>query len=365
MDSFTLTSLDGTTIDILISVRSSEQVPAEITGVPDAVEVEPVEGEEPVPNASAEVNINAANVSGMLSITDPNLMEETFVAVEDIATSYGQFSIDESGEWSYTLNTELEVIKAHKGDGVAPDPLMDVATVTSFDGTQVDVPITINGLVGGNLTAEIGGGTADSLFRINMPEGQTLRTGKMTLKVNYAESGTRDAKVIFFGRAFNSDDKRTLAALSMRANGELKLMDGAGSRATFTLDQTHTPGEWFDIAFTWDATPETKNGGKTVISLSINGTPITSSGGQISGEFFESLSIAKFIVDIGMKHMQVLARGNSGPVNVDDYVIYSDVAGTTEIYNQSFDELGEGAAISLDLRNGATKGTIVGPLAKP
>ncbi len=365
-DTFLLTSLDGTQGPVTITITGSELVPADIDSIPGAADEEPAEGEDPVLNPEVFVNINAPDAQGTLTITDPNFDQERFEVIENMTSTYGTYSIAENGDWTYTLNGELPAIIDHRGDGVTvPDVLMDEFTVSSVDGTNAVIPIIIEPLVGGNLTAEIGGTSSDSIFRINMPDNQTLVAGKMTLKVNYAASGTKDAQVIFFGRNFNADNKRTLAALTLKSDGRLMLIDGAGSRANFTLDQTHTPGEWFDIAFTWDATPETKNGGKTVISLSIDGEPITSPGGQISGEFFESLSIAAFIVDIGMRHMQVSTGADSGPVNVDDYVIYSDVAGTNQIYTQSFDDLAEGTVIDLDIQNSATTGTKVGPLAMP
>lgn len=365
-DTFTVTSLDGTEQNVVITIKGSQLVAADIDGIPGAADVEPAEGEEPVLNPDVFVNINAADAQGMLTITDPNFDQEKFAVIDNMTSTYGSYSIDESGAWTYTLNADLDAIKAHKGDGVTvPDALMDQLMVSSADGTDAIIPIMVNPLVGGNLTAEVGGGAADSIFRINMPT-EAHETGSMTLKVNYAESGTKDAKIIFFGRSFNSDDKRTMAAITLRSNGEIKLMDGSGTKKTFALDQTHTPGQWHDVAFTWNATAEAKVGGKPEISLSIDGTPVTSSVGPISGEFFPSLSIAGFIVGIGTKLMQVSTKGDSGPVNVDDFKIYSDVAGTTEIYSQNFDDLAEGTELTLDISNSGSKGTlVVGPLAKP
>ena len=355
VDVFTVSSFDGTQAEINITIVGSDPVPAVVEGVPVDDNGE----------ATTMVNVNSVDAAGSLTITDPNFEQAKFQVQDAVATSYGTFSIDEAGAWTYTLNKTNAEVVALKGNGSAPTPLMESIKVMSVDGTAVDIPITVNGLVGGNLTAQVGGGTTNSIFRIDMPDA-AKEAGKMSFKVNYAASGSKDANIRLFGRSLNSDDKRTMAALSIRANGEIKLMDGIGTKTTFALDQTHTPGQWFDLAFTWDATAETKAGGYPKISLSINGTPVTSAGGEISGEYFDSLSITKFIVDIGVHLMEFSTNGESGgAVNVDDMIIYSDVAGTTAIYTENFDSLPEGAQLVLDIANSATTETTVAPLAKP
>ncbi|KMT64476.1 VCBS domain-containing protein [Catenovulum maritimum] len=358
-DSFIITSLDGTEATVTITVKGSLAVPAVIEGLPV----------DDTGASTVMVNVNSTDSSGSLTITDPNFDEAKFQVQDAVSTNYGTFSIDESGAWTYKLdNSNAEVI-ALKGDGTAPTPLTETIKVMALDGTAADIPVTINGLVGGNLSAKVDGGAANGIFRIKMPDDLTLEQGKMNFKVNYEATGTKDAKIIFFGRSFNSDDKRTMGAITLKSNGQIRLMDGKATKTTFALDQTHTPGEWVDVAFTWDASAAaeaTTPSGLPVISLSIDGVPVTSAGGEISGEFFENFSIAKFIVDIGVKMMQFSTVGGSGGgVNVDDMKIYSDVAGTTEIYSENFDNLAEGAAISLDILESATTGTIVGPLANP
>ncbi|WP_198673733.1 VCBS domain-containing protein [Algibacillus agarilyticus] len=354
-DTFIIKSADGTEGTVTITVKGSQLVPAVIEGLPI----------DEAGEATAMVNVNSVDADGELTITDVNFDQAKFQTQDAVATSYGTFSIDEAGAWTYKLDATNAEVVALKGDGEAPTPLMESIKVMSVDGTAVDIPITVNGLVGGNLTAKVDGGAADGIFRIDLP-ADAHESGKMTLKFNYEASGTKDAKIIFYGRSVNTDDKRTMAAITLRSNGQIKLMNGSGTKATFTLDQAHTPGDWHDLAFTWNAATDAKVGGFPVISLSINGTPVTSAGGEISGEVFPSFSIASFIVGIGSKLMQVSTKGGSGGgVYVDDYVIYSDVAGTNAIYTQNFDDLAEGAALELDVNNSATKATMVSPLAKP
>ena len=139
-----------------------------------------------------------------------------------------------------------------------------------------------------------------------------------------------------------------------------------GSKKEITLNQTHTPGDWFDVAVTWDASAVNGEAPST-ISTSINGTPITSDGGEISGEFFDSKTLANWIIRKGPGVIQFKLPSNAdGSLYIDDIVLYSDVAGTSTIYSEDFEDLGEGTAFTSDMLDaGKTKEVIVGPRLKP
>ncbi|RZM94748.1 hypothetical protein CWO91_39200, partial [Bradyrhizobium genosp. SA-3] len=70
----------------------------------------------------------ALNASGQLTITDPDTGEAHVVAQTNVHGSYGDFSIDANGAWSYTGNG------AHN-ELTAGQQMQDQFTVTSQDGT--------------------------------------------------------------------------------------------------------------------------------------------------------------------------------------------------------------------------------------
>ncbi|WP_441276863.1 T1SS-143 repeat domain-containing protein [Tardiphaga sp. 172_B4_N1_3] len=86
--------------------------------------------------ALTEVNA-AISTSGTLTITDVD-SPQTFVAQNNVAGTYGAFSIDTNGAWTYTANS------AHN-EFVAGQVYTDTFAVTSADGTPTSVVINIFG----------------------------------------------------------------------------------------------------------------------------------------------------------------------------------------------------------------------------
>ncbi|MEY4753141.1 MAG: hypothetical protein RJA44_816, partial [Pseudomonadota bacterium] len=79
----------------------------------------------------------ALSTSGTLTISDVD-SATTFVAQTATAGSYGSFSIDASGAWSYTASSAHDAF-------VAGQTYTDSFTVTSADGTQSTVTVNITG----------------------------------------------------------------------------------------------------------------------------------------------------------------------------------------------------------------------------
>src|SRR6185369_15228735 len=91
--------------------------------------------------SSANVTLNETNAplstGGTLTISDVD-NPETFVAQSGTAGTYGHFSIDAAGTWSYTADSAYDNLNV--GDSVS-----DLFTVSAADGTTTTVQITING----------------------------------------------------------------------------------------------------------------------------------------------------------------------------------------------------------------------------
>jgi VCBS repeat-containing protein len=147
----------GVTVTESISIESSSgnttNITITITGVNDDAVIGGVD------TGSTVSNVTAA-VTGALTLTgDVDTDVDTFVAQSDAATSYGAFSIDEAGEWSYSLDTANADVAALTSTS---DPLTDVIAVTTADGLMTNVTITIDGPAA-NTPATFGGDTTGSI----------------------------------------------------------------------------------------------------------------------------------------------------------------------------------------------------------
>jgi VCBS repeat-containing protein len=80
----------------------------------------------------------AQNTGGTLTLTDADTTAATVVAQTNTAGTYGRFSINAAGAWTYTTLSALDTLDA--GQVVS-----DVFTVTTSDGGSATVTITITG----------------------------------------------------------------------------------------------------------------------------------------------------------------------------------------------------------------------------
>ena len=134
-DSITVSSSDGTATQLItVTITGSNDLPT-ISGV----------------STGSITETNAAQtVTGSLSISDPDNGQSAFIAQTSVSGTnrYGKFSIDTSGNWSYTMNN------AHN-EFVSAQTYTDSITVTSNDGTTTQL-ITVT-MTGTNDTATITG----------------------------------------------------------------------------------------------------------------------------------------------------------------------------------------------------------------
>jgi len=121
-DTFTVESADGTETSVTINITGTND--AAVLGF--AVE-NLVEGDD----------AGVISTSGHLTIDDVD-SPATFVAQSDVAGTYGTFSIDESGNWTYVASSAHDEF----ADGVT---YTDTFTVESADGTETSVTINITG----------------------------------------------------------------------------------------------------------------------------------------------------------------------------------------------------------------------------
>ncbi len=136
-DTFTVESIDGTQQDVTIQINGLNDVP--------------VFGSTPTGSVEEDGTLTA---SGMATVTDPDA-GESFFQVYSSTTPYGTYSIEASGDWTYTLDNA----KAQKLLG--GETITDWVVMVPLDGsTSLDVPITITGqndvaVIGGQLNGSV------------------------------------------------------------------------------------------------------------------------------------------------------------------------------------------------------------------
>ena len=164
IDTISITSFDGTTHNIVITINGSNDA-AVIGGVDTGAVTEDVD-----PDLDTLLETN-----GALTITDTDTGEATFTAGTIIGT-FGDVTIDAAGNWSYAAdNTQAAIQNLAAGAS-----LIDTISITSFDGTTHNIVITINGA---NDAAVIGGVDTGAVTEDVDPDLDTLleTTGALTI----------------------------------------------------------------------------------------------------------------------------------------------------------------------------------------
>src|SRR6185295_7949601 len=127
----TVATADGTQQVIDITINGANDA-AVISGTATGAVTE----KSGVANGTAGV----ATATGTLSATDID-GSAAFTVQSSAAKTYGTFSIDASGAWSYTLDDGNADVQALNTGGT----LHELVTVTTADGTEKEIDITING----------------------------------------------------------------------------------------------------------------------------------------------------------------------------------------------------------------------------
>ncbi|MEO8343566.1 MAG: VCBS domain-containing protein [Gallionella sp.] len=218
-DSFTVSSSDGTTTTVKITINGSN---------------------DPAILSAANIVLNETNgplsAARKLSIKDMD-SPQIFVAQNNIAGTYGLFNIDSSGAWTYVTNSALDNLK---GDQIVSDSF----TVTSVDGTIAVVKITINGT---NDPAIL------SAAHVELTETNTpLNTsGKLTIKdIDSPETFLAQSEVAGAYGSFSIDSAGAWSYVTKSALDELK--EGQSVTDSFTVSST--------------------DGTTTTVKITINGT---------------------------------------------------------------------------------------------
>jgi VCBS repeat-containing protein len=244
-DTFTVLTLDGTPQAITVTINGANDA-AVISGTAtgDVTEAGGVNNAIP----------GTPTATGTLADTDVDNPANTFQAVSaPAATSFGHYTVDATGHWSYTLDNTNLTIQALNTNSA---PLTDTFNVLTQDGTSQTVSITIHGA---NDAAVISGSTAGSVTAAgNGNNGTPTAAGTLT-----------DTDVDNTPNTFQA-----VATATASANGYGTYTVDAAGHWSFTLDNNNatvqglgpnaTLGDTF-VVLTQDGTAQT-------VSITVHGT---------------------------------------------------------------------------------------------
>jgi len=167
-DTFTVTTVDGTPQLVTVTINGANDA-AIISGDTTGAVIE-----------NGGPKYGAPTATGKLTDTDVDNPSDSFTAVSSPTTStggYGTFTMTADGAWTYTLNDKSHAVQALN----VGKTLTDTFTVTTVDGTQQVVTVTIEG---SNDAAVISGTTCGAVTEAggyaNSKYGKPTATGTLT-----------------------------------------------------------------------------------------------------------------------------------------------------------------------------------------
>ena len=301
-------------------------------------------------------NDQTAPLTGTVTVNDVNFGEDRVVAQTDVQTTYGVFTIVESGDWTYVLDTTDPVVAGlNVGESVN-----DIIPLTSADGTAANLIIRITALTQvAEIRNTINGDTGE--LRLNLdPHLLAGRLSFSFLKTDaLADDGNqKDAYITLYGSSGSSSE----SLVDLRIQGPATNDDGSPRDPRFLVRNTDnvaypggiieapfTPNEWYDIEIIWDMAEENQ------ITILINGEVL---GG---GPFSTAAVVDPDFTDLNQWFAEGVERvqwrfGDNGTVIpfgsyfIDNVEIFSDTAGTNLVFMDDFESyfVGDSFAGSMD-----------------
>jgi VCBS repeat-containing protein len=280
-----------------------------------------------------------ATLTGVVSVLDPD-DGEAFVIQSTLTGTYGTLAILEDGSWTYTLDTTDATIAAL----LVGERETDTFTIESFDGTTAELSITISGTIvvdtGANNVAVI----VDTLdsdtgeLRYALGDDGPLAAGRLEVKVKRLDDdlGDGDAFITLFNSATNNDG--TILDLRIRDNsfGVRSPSDIDASAAMVVLDQ------FMNVVVTWEY-PEGNLEVNPLVTVEVDGVRFTTDGFTPDNDSIGGVTHVAFrFGDNGG------VREATGKFTVDDLIIFSDTAGTTEVFSDDFESYVDGDSLDTD-----------------
>ena len=167
----------------------------------------------------------------------------------------------------------------------------------------------------------------------------TLEQGKLTVSFNKTLDDGKDAYIGLYGSSTSTNN----AVIDLRIqNGVFQIRNNEDA---ILSEVTYTLGEWHDVEMTWDSSSTTE---VTTLTLTIDG--------EMYGPFLSATKEGPDLTTDGVSTV-IFKLGDNGGVTdasflVDDFKLYSDTAGSTEVFSDDFE--GYATGDSLDTDNSAS-----------
>lgn len=316
--------------------------------------------------AVSTTNLSAEPITGTITVTDADAGESLLDALTDVVTTFGMFSVTAEGNWSYTLDTTNPTIASLVDEN---DIVTDTIALTSADGTTAELVVTITGAaaIAPTKVAKITDNMTDDAgeLRYKLSSSDVIQAGKLTVSFLKEAGLEKDAYIGLFGSSTSTSN--AIIDLRIQSTGYvIRNNDGIDITIPFTENK------WTDVEMTWDATAASATEAP-LLTLTIDGTSVTV-------DPFASVSNSLSDVMAGVETVIFKLGDNSSTTGepsfkIDNFVLYSDIEGTTVQFEDDFESYAEGASLDTDNPdspyNSSTAETIVeqlsgsGPMTNP
>jgi len=255
VETFTVSTVDGTQQTVTVTIH----------GVSDTAVI----GGDAAGSVTEDLNVTAGNLTtgGALTVADPDAGEASFQGtVTSSAGALGTLTIAPNGSWSYSVpNSAVQYLKSG-------ETRVETFTVSTVDGTQQTVTVTIHGV---SDTAVIGGDAAGAVTEdLNVTAGNLTTGGTLTV----ADPDAGEAS--FQGTVTPSAG--ALGTLTIAPNGTWTY--SVPNSAVQYLKSGETRVETFTVS-TVDGTQQT-------VTVTIHGVSDTAViGGNAAGAVTEDLNV--------------------------------------------------------------------------
>ncbi len=288
-------------------------------------------------------NDQATPLTGTVNVIDVNFGEAFVVAQTDTQTTYGTFSIDADGNWTYTVDTANATVAGL----VVGTSVNDNIAITSLDGTIAVLVIRVTALTQvAEITNTINGDTGE--LRLNL-ENHLLQ-GKLSFSFLKTEAladdgNQKDAYITLYGSSGSSSE----SLVDLRIQGQATEDDGSTREPRFLVRNTDsdaypggiitapfTPNEWYDIEIIWDMSQTNQ------ITIIINGEVLGGGAFSTAAVVDSDFTTLDAWFDEGVERIQWRFGDNGttipfGSYLIDDIEIYSDTTGTTLVFEDDFE----------------------------
>ncbi|WAJ72328.1 VCBS domain-containing protein [Catenovulum adriaticum] len=185
------------------------------------------------------------NIAGSLVINDVDEGEAKATSQSATSTTYGTFSVEENGDWTYALDTSKSAVV---GLTSPSDTLTDTINVTSADGTSSTITITITGVDPTNTPATFGGEQAKTI------ENDTSDDVTGTVTIIDPDSGeatlvSQVSQASSYG-TFSIDDNGAWVYTLTTSNTDVSGLVSEGDTLTDTIEIESADGTTSSIVIT-------------------------------------------------------------------------------------------------------------------